>query len=385
MPTVTPFQIVDCTLREGEQFALTRFTSEQRVEIARALDAFGVDVIELTSPRASPRAAADLATVAGLGLAAQVATHVRCRIDDAEAALASGVDAVHLLYGTSLRLREHSHGADLSAILASARQVIPLLLDAGVTVRFSCEDAFRTPLPDLLRVAQAVEDLGVHRIGLADTVGVATPDEVAQRVHVLRQAVDCDLEFHGHNDGGCAVANLWAAYRAGASHLDVTVLGIGERNGIAPLSGLVARAMQSAPALLAPYRLALLPTLDSLVAAAVGVDVPFNSCITGATAFTHKAGLHTKAVLAEPSCYESLDPQAFGLRRDVLIAHTLVGRHALARHAASLGIALDDAALTRATAALKALADVAAPDASAVDALLRLHAQPTSASASAAT
>ncbi|RKY21455.1 MAG: homocitrate synthase [Planctomycetota bacterium] len=374
MPTDPCFRIVDCTLREGEQFALSRFTSDQRVSIARALDAFGADVIELTSPVASPRAAQDLARVAGLGLRAQVATHVRCRRDDAEAALAAGVDAVHLLYGTSQRLQEHSHGADLAAIIAAAREVVPLLLDAGVTVRFSCEDAFRTPLSDLLRVAQAVEDLGVHRIGLADTVGVACPDEVARRVGVLRQAVSCEIEFHGHNDGGCAVANAWAAWNAGATHLDVTVLGIGERNGIAPLSDLVARAMQSAPQVLSPYELRLLPSLDALVAEAVGIDVPFTACITSPTAFTHKAGMHTKAVLAEPSCYEPFDPSVFGRERDLLVGHALVGRHAVRRRAQELGLSLDDASLRRATTALKALGDDGTPDAARVDTLLRQHA-----------
>lgn len=368
------FRIVDCTLREGEQFARAEFSTEERLAIARALDAFGVDIIELTSPMASPRAARDLALLAGAGLRAQVATHVRCRVDDVEAALEAGVGAVHVVFGTSQWLRSHSHGRDLAGILAAAREVLPRLIASDVTVRFSCEDAFRTPLKDVLRIAQAVEDLGVDRIGVADTVGAATPDEVSEKIGVLRRAVDCDIEFHGHNDGGCAVANVWAAYRAGATHLDVTVLGIGERNGIAALSGLVARAAQSELGSLERFALGELKALDERVARAVGIEVPFNACITSPTAFMHKAGLHTKAVLADPASYESLDPASFGRVREVLVGHTLTGRHAVRQRAEALALNLDEQALLRATTEIKAHADDGGLDPEAVDALLRRHA-----------
>ena len=370
------FRIVDCTLREGEQFPRAAFTSEERVAIARALDAFGVDVVELTSPVASPRSAADLERIAGLGLSAQVATHVRCTPGDAAAVLRSGVGAVHLVLGTSGWLRRHSHGRDLAGILAAAEEVIPGLVEAGLEVRFSCEDAFRTPTRDVVRVAQAVEAMGAARIGLADTVGAADPAQVGELVGLIRRTVDCDIEFHGHNDGGCAVANTWAAYRAGATHLDVTVLGIGERNGIASLSGLIARAFQAEPRSVERFRLDLLQGLDRLVADAVGVEVPFNACITSPTAFQHKAGLHAKAVLDEPRAYESLDPAAFGRRREVLLGHALVGRHALHGRARELGLELGGAALAEATAEVKALADGAPPSAAEVDAVLQRHAAP---------
>lgn len=371
------FRIVDSTLREGEQFAHASFTSAQRVAIARALDAFGVDVVEMTSPVASPRAARDFATIASMGLSARVAAHVRCREDDALAALDVGATDLHVYLGTSNELRRHSHGRDLAGVLASVRAVLPPIRARVEVLRFSCEDAFRTPARDLLRVVQAVEDLGVDRIGLADTVGAATPDEVAARVGLVRQTVDCDIEFHGHNDGGCAIANVWAAHVAGATHLDTTVLGIGERNGIASLSGLVARALQSDPSLARRFDLSRLVELDRYVADAIGIEVPFNACITSPTAFAHKAGLHAKAVLAEPRCYESLDPAAFGRERDVLVGHALVGRHAMARHAARLGLALGADELAAATREIKLLADDGALSDADVAAVLRRHATTT--------
>jgi homocitrate synthase len=367
-------QIVDSTLREGEQFAGAHFTSAARIAIAEALDAFGVEYIELTSPVASPQSAQDLRTIAALPLRARVLTHTRCRLADVQLAADCGVDGVNLLFGTSPYLRAYSHGRSLDTILSETTTVIRFLQERRIEVRFSCEDAFRTSLDDLLRVYRAVDALGVQRVGIADTVGIATPRQVTEVVAAVRAAVGCDIEFHGHNDGGCAIANADAALHGGATHIDTTVLGIGERNGIAALSGLIARLYLTDPALVAQYHLPLLPDLDAMVARLVGVEIPFNACITGATAFTHKAGMHTNAVLQEPRAYEALDPAAFGRERAVLMGHRLTGRHALAHRAASLGLQLSDDALRATTDRVKALADANPLTQMQVDALLHEHA-----------
>jgi len=140
----------------------------------------------------------------------------------------------------------------------------------------------------------------------------------------LRHRVPC------HNDTGCAIANAFAALEAGATHIDTTVLGIGERNGIVPLSGMIARLLSVNPELVAHYRLELLPELDRMVAEMVGIEIPFNAAITGDTAFHHKAGMHTNAVLNDPSSYEIFDPARFGRERTVMAGHRLTGRHAIA-------------------------------------------------------
>ena len=369
-----PVQIVDSTLREGEQFAGAQFGSADRRSIAEALDAFGVDYLELTSPAASPQSALDLQMVAALPLHARVLAHTRCTPADVQLAAGCGVAGVNLLFGTSEYLRTSSHGRSLDEILAEATTAIRFLQERGLEVRFSCEDAFRTPLADLLRVYRAVDALGVHRVGIADTVGIATPWEVGEVVAAVRAAVGCAIEFHGHNDGGCAIANAAAAHAAGATHIDTTILGIGERNGITALGGLIARLYLTDPALVEGYNLSLLPALDALVARMVGVEIPFNSCITGATAFTHKAGLHTGAVLRAPCTYEALDPQVFGRDRVVLIGHRLTGRHALAHRSTALGLHLSASALRAVTAQVKALADDAPLTQPQLDALLLEHA-----------
>lgn len=355
---VKPFSIIESTLREGEQFVNAFFTTEQKVRIAGMLDEFGVEYLELTSPMASPKSREDCTTIANLGLKAKVLTHTRCHIDDARVAVSTGVDGVDVVIGTSSQLRRFSHGRTIDQIIATAREVIPFLKDSGVEVRFSTEDSLRSTAEDLFRVYEAVDEMGVDRVGVADTVGVGSPREIFELVSELRRRVRADIEFHGHNDSGCAVANAFCALEAGATHIDTTVLGIGERNGITSLGGLIARLAVVDPDSVRKYKLPLLRELDQTIAELVGIDVPFNNYITGFCAFTHKAGIHAKAVLNDPSTYEALNPGDFGLTRYVHIAHRLTGWNAVRGRAEQLGLEISDEQIKVITDRIKALADI---------------------------
>ena len=238
---VRNFKIIESTLREGEQFANAFFDRETKIKIAKALDEFGVEYIELTSPAASPESRADCEAICKLGLKAKILTHVRCHMDDARIAVETGVDGLDVVIGTSSYLREFSHGKDMDYIIKTATEVIAYIKSKGLEVRFSSEDSFRSDLVDLLNLYKTVDKLGVNRVGIADTVGCADPRQVYELVRTLRGVVSCDIETHFHNDTGCAIANAYAALEAGATHVDTSVLGIGERNGITPLGGFVAR------------------------------------------------------------------------------------------------------------------------------------------------
>lgn len=351
------FALVDTTLREGEQFAYAFFPPDDKVRLARLLDDFGVEYIELTSPAASPRNAEDCRRIAALGLRAKVLAHVRCHLEDARLAAETGVDGVNLMFGTSALLRAHSHGLTLDEIVDRARTVIAFLKARGLEVRFSAEDAFRSDLVDLLALYRAAAQAGADRVGVADTVGVAHPQQVFGLVRTLAGVVDCGIEFHGHDDTGCAVANTFCALEAGATHLDVSVLGLGERNGIASLEGMIARLYAADPeAVRSKYRLRLLPAVSRFVAERAGVEVPFNACIVGSAAFSHRAGLHVKALLENPRTYEVLDPDEFGVRREIQIAQHLTGWNAIRHRARELGLAIADERVKEVTALLKARA-----------------------------
>ncbi|KAI8880464.1 homocitrate synthase [Backusella circina FSU 941] len=369
---VNNFKIIESTLREGEQFANAFFDTEKKVEIAKALDAIGVDYLELTSPAASEQSRNDCKVISNLGLKAKILTHVRCHMDDAKLAIDTGVDGLDVVIGTSSFLREFSHGKDMDFITKQAIEVISYIKSKGLQVRFSTEDSFRSDLVDLLSIYKAVDKIGVDRVGIADTVGCANPRQVYELVKTLRSVVSCDIECHFHNDTGCAIANAYAALEAGATHIDTSVLGIGERNGITPLGGLLARMYTADKDYVKnKYDLTKIRDVENIVAESVEVTVPFNNYITGYCAFTHKAGIHAKAILNNPSTYEILNPQDFGMTRYVSIGHRLTGWNAVKNRIEQLDLDLTDSDAKVVTAKIKELADIRALSLDDVDVLLR--------------
>ncbi|KAG6053499.1 Saccharopine dehydrogenase [Claviceps sp. LM77 group G4] len=336
------FKIIESTLREGEQFANAFFDTETKIKIATALSDFGVEYIELTSPVASQQSREDCEAICKLGLKSKILTHVRCTMEDARIACDTGVDGVDLVIGTSSFLREHSHGKDMVAIEKAAIEVINYVKSRGVEVRFSSEDSFRSDLVDLLQLYRAVDRVGVNRVGVADTVGCATPRQVYDLVRTLRGVVSCDIEVHLHNDTGCAIANSHAALEAGATHIDTSVLGIGERNGITSLGGLMARMMVgSREYVMSRYKLHKIKEIEDMVADAVQI-----------------AGIHAKAILANPSTYEILSPEDYGLNRYVHFASRLTGWNAIKSRVEQLGLAMSDAQVKEVTAKIKQMADI---------------------------
>jgi homocitrate synthase len=323
------YSIIESTLREGEQFSTATFDTAQKLEIAGALDNFGVEMIEMTSPCASPQSEADIRTVVNAGLNARILTHIRCHKGDAIRALDTGVAGLDIVIGTSPQLMRHSHGKDIRQIIDLAEDVLSFVREQApdIVLRFSTEDTFRSSESDLLRVYLAVAQMGyVNRLGVADTVGVALPTQVYNMVHQLVRLTGLDVEFHGHNDSGCAIANACAALEAGATHIDTTVLGI---------------------------------------------DIPFNNYITGSSAFIHKAGIHAKAVLADPTTYEILQPDDFGLTREVAIGHRLTGWNAIRDRSRTLGLSLDDDTIKTITLDVKRRADARPLALAEIDVLLR--------------
>ncbi|MGB1253713.1 MAG: homocitrate synthase [Candidatus Promineifilaceae bacterium] len=351
------FSIIESTLREGEQFVNAFFTTPQKIRVAQMLDLFGVEYLELTSPRASPQSEADCKAIANLGLRAKILTHTRCHLEDAKVAVGTGVDGVDVVIGTSSYLRDFGHGLTVDQIIERAQEVVTYLQSQNVEVRFSTEDSLRSENADLFRVYEAVDALGVDRVGVADTVGVGTPRQIYDLVSELRGRIKADIEFHGHNDSGCAIANAYAALEGGATHIDTSVLGIGERNGITPLGGLIARLCATDPALVKKYNLTLLHDIDHIVAELVNIDVPFNNYITGFAAFTHKAGIHAKAVLNNPSTYEILNPELFGLTRYIHVAHRLTGWNAIKDRVQQLNLNMGDDQIRMLTQRIKSEAD----------------------------
>ncbi len=355
---VQEFHFIDSTLREGEQFRGTHFTIDDKKQIAQLLDRFGVEYMELSTPVASPQSADAIRALADMPRDFKLLTHIRADMEDAKLAVDCGVDGADVYIGTSNYMREYSHGKSLEQVIEIGHRVVEYLHGQNIETRFSTEDTFRSNFADVMTVYRAMDLAGVDRVGVADTVGIADPLSTYNLISNLRDVVSCDIEFHGHNDSGCAVANAFCALQAGATHIDTTVLGIGERNGITPMGALIARLYTCDKSLVDKYDLRLLAEIEELVARKLGIVIPFNTPITGEVAFHHKAGVHTKAVLRNPTTYEAIDPEDFGKSRIIDVAHRLVGRNAIRNHATTLGLELPDDLLRLVTLQVKALADL---------------------------
>jgi homocitrate synthase len=254
---------------------------------------------------------------------------------------------------------EHSHGKDMAYITNTAIEVINYVKAHNIEIRFSSEDSFQSNLVDLLSIYSTVDKIGVNRVGIADTVGCASPRQVYDLIRTLRGVVSCDIETHFHNDTGCAIANAYCVLYAGATHVDTSVLGIGERNGITPLGGLMARMIVAdREYVIGKYKLEKLKDIEELVAEAVQVNIPFNNYITGFCVFTHKAGIHAKAILNNPSTYEIINPADFGMTRYVHFFSRLTGWYSIKSRADQLNVQMTDDEAKQCTAKIKALADV---------------------------
>ena len=368
------FQIIDTTLREGEQFLNANFTTDDKIAIAEALSEFGVEYIEVTSPYVSPKSRDDCLRLSRLNLSSKLIAHTRCHIEDVKVALDAGVEGLNMTIGISPFLRRYSHKKSIDEIVTIVIDLLNYInkVAPDIEIRFSGEDTFRTAQADIVKVYQKVIQTGhIKRIGLADTVGKAEPDQVFEMVRSIREMTDMDIEFHGHNDTGCAVANAYFAIKAGATHIDTSILGIGERNGITPLESFIARIYTvNSEIIQSKYKIKTLLALSKLVADILGEPIPFNQCLIGKTAFTHKAGIHTNATLMNPETYEIFKPEDFGMKRQILLNHKLVGWHAVQNRALELGIKLDADNARVITKNIKSLADEKTIELSDIDEML---------------
>lgn len=330
-----PLEVLDTTLREGQQTSLLHdhhkyfYTPTDKVELVRALILYGVKFIELFAPIVSTQEARDfealkaardeLITQKGYTF---LLAHVRCHPRDVESAIAAGFDGLNMYMGTSPQSRAFNHGKDLDEIVTQARTLLEDLRrnHPQLILRFSGEDAFRTRLDDLYRVYDPLAE-HVDRLGMPDTVGVATPVMVAQRVQALRQRYPkTPLECHYHDDRGMATLNAIEAVRNGAQYVNTTLLGIGERSGITSMTALLFNLfLDGQYDHLEGYHLRGSYPINVLAADKLKMLVTPKEPVS-LTNRTHSAGVHAGAILNDASTYEAHPLDLFGVsERDILL------------------------------------------------------------------
>jgi homocitrate synthase len=328
-------EIIDTTLREGQQTSLLHdhhkyfYTERDKVELIRAMILFGVKFIEMFSPVVSPQEREDVNAIQQIRdeLVTQkgytfLLAHVRCHPDDVGAAIRAGFDGLNIYIGTSPQSRAFNTGKDLEQIARNARTLLEDLRrnHPHLILRFSGEDTFRTRLEDQFQVYDQVASL-VDRLGLPDTVGVATPGAVGQRIRALRERYPVtEFEVHFHDDRGFALSNTLEAIREGVRYVNTTLLGIGERSGITSMTALLFNLyLEQKYDLLEGYHLRGSYPVNVLAADKLRMLVPPKEPIS-LTNRTHTAGVHQGAMLNDSSTYEAHPLDVFGVsERDILL------------------------------------------------------------------
>lgn len=364
---VQPIRIFDTTLRDGEQCPGASLNRKEKIEVARALESLGVDVIEAGFPIASPDDFDAVREIAGIIRRCSVAGLARCMEKDIERAGEAVKNAekprIHVFCATSEIHRKYKLKRAEEEIIKMSVDGVKLARTFVEDVEFSPEDASRTELPFLAAVVEAVIEAGATTVNIPDTVGYSFPSEYAGIIRYLIEHVKnihkAVISVHCHNDLGLAVANSLAAIEAGARQVECTINGLGERAGNAALEEVVMalRTRQDKLPFCTNIDTKRIYPTSHLVASLTGIRPQPNKAIVGDNAFAHESGIHQHGMMANPATYEIMNPLDVGIQASKLVLGKHSGRHALRQRLEQLGYQLDDQALTEAFDRFKSLAD----------------------------
>lgn len=315
--------LVDTTLRDGEQAPGVVFSPLQRIELARQLDACGVPEIESGIPALGESERCALRELNYSGLQARLTAWCRAHDDDIKAARSCGFRSVHISLPVSpILLGALNH--DEEWIFQTLERLLPKTRGIFDFVSVGAQDASRTDISLLVRMAETVQELGAGRLRLADSVGCWDPLAVHRAVTRICGAVpDLRIGVHMHNDLGMATANSIVAVQSGATDVDVTVNGLGERAGNAPLEQVV-MALRTLPEFDHGLRTEGLYALCCNVARCAGREIPLAQPITGSDVFRHESGIHVHALLNDRRSYEPFPAAVIGRSSELNVT---AGKH----------------------------------------------------------
>ena len=372
-PTVNPswpeaVEIYDTTLRDGAQLEGISLTVSDKLRIAGQLDYLGVACIEGGWPGANPkddeffaRARSELRLETSELVAFGSTRRAKGRVDsDPTLAnlVAAGTSTVCIVGKCWDYHVVHALRTTLDEAVSMAADSVGYLVDKGLRVLFDAEHFFDGYIrnPEFsLRVVEAAAMAGADTIVLCDTNGGTLPHEISSTVSDVVSHVDCSVGVHLHNDTGCGVANAVEAVRAGATHVQGTVNGYGERVGNCDLIPIIANLeLKMGVRALPEGRLQRLASVSHHVAEVVNRPIDSQQPYVGPSAFAHKAGLHASALSRRPDAYEHVPPESVGNSTRVLVSE-MAGRSTLEMKAADLGLEIDGGALGEVVDTLKRL------------------------------
>jgi homocitrate synthase NifV len=314
-------KIDDTTLRDGEQTAGVVFANKEKVRIAKLLDEIGIDQIEAGIPAMGGDERDVIEEIAHLGLRSSVLGWTRANTRDIRTTIDTGVDALAISLATSDIHIETKLQKDRAWVLDTIRESVAFAKDANpdIYVSVNAEDASRTELGFLIEYAKVAKDEGADRLRFCDTIGLMEPFRTFQVIKTLREETGLEIEMHTHNDFGMAVANAIAGIHGGATWVNVTVGGLGERAGNAALEEVVMALKYVEGFEQIQFDTKRFRELGEYVAQAAGRTIPVWKSIIGTNMFAHESGIHADGVIKNPRTYEVFAPEEVGLSRQIVI------------------------------------------------------------------
>ncbi|RLG34301.1 2-isopropylmalate synthase [Methanosarcinales archaeon] len=331
-------EVFDTTLRDGEQTPGISFTKAQKDTIARQLDKLGVDVIEAGFPVSSKKDKEAVRSIAHLGLSARICGLARLLTLDIDACIDCDVDMIHIFVPSSEIQREHTTGMSEDAVKEQTYEMTRYVKNHGFQCMFSAMDATRTELRFLQELYRIAEEAGADIVNVPDTVGVSEPFRMYELVSEIYKVVKVPISIHCHNDFGLAVANSLAAVKAGASQVQVSVNGLGERAGNADLAETV-MSLNAIYGLRTRIKTQYLFETAKLVERFSGVQIPITQPVVGENAFSHESGIHAHGVIKRSNTFEPgiMTPEMVGHRRRIVLG-THTGRHSIEKKLSEIGM-----------------------------------------------
>jgi homocitrate synthase NifV len=314
--------LVDTTLRDGEQAPGVAFTERQSLEIAARLAAIGIPELEIGTPAMGAAEIAKMKKIVAAAIGCRTTAWCRARQSDIDAALLTGVDAVHISFPVSA-IHLGALGKQRTWVLEQTQALVHAAVGRFAYVSVGAQDASRADGAWLQQFGQLALECGAKRLRIADTVGIWDPVVCHRKLRAIRTALPTiEIGLHSHNDLGMATANAIAGLRAGISSIDVTVNGLGERAGNAALEEVV-MALEIAAGVHCGIALDQLTELCQLVATCSGRPIHRQKPIVGGAVFEHESGVHVHALLRDARAYEAFEPSTVGgSRRYVIGKHS---------------------------------------------------------------
>lgn len=310
--------IDDTTLRDGEQSAGVVFANQEKIRIAKLLDEIGVQQIEAGIPTMGGDEKEAIKRIVKMNLKASILGWNRAVIKDVEHSLDCGVDAVALSLSASDIHIKYKLKKDRDWILKSIEESTKFAKKHDLYVSVNAEDASRADKKFLLKFAQVAKDSGADRLRYCDTLGIMGPYQTYAIVKEIINKIRIPVEMHTHNDFGMATANALSGVEAGATIVNTTVNGLGERTGNAPLEEVV-MALKYIYNIDLGFATNRFRELSEYVAQASGREIPDWKPIVGNSVFAHEAGIHADAVYKDPRNYEVFTPEEVGMERRIVI------------------------------------------------------------------